>query len=71
MDIYVKGNLYIDDHHTMEDTGLELGKALNKALDDKRGIACFGFMLLMDECLVRCALDISGYPVWGHPRGRR
>lgn len=67
MTIRCEGDLHIDDHHSVEDVGIALGKALAQALGDKRGIRRYGSCLLpMDETLVRCALDLSGRPflVW-------
>lgn len=59
----VKGDLYVDCHHTIEDTGIVLGEAIKKALNDKKGIRRYGsFLLPMDEALVMCALDLSGRP---------
>ncbi len=59
----VKGDLFVDSHHTIEDTGIVLGQAIAKAVGDKEGIKRFGnFMLPMDETLVLCALDLSGRP---------
>ncbi len=61
MKLTVKGDLYVDSHHTVEDTGIVLGQAIKKALGDKKGIRRYGSSLLpMDEALVCCAIDLSG-----------
>lgn len=62
-----KGDVHVDYHHTVEDCGLALGTAIDKALGDRRGIRRYGFFMLpMDESLCRCALDLGGRPflVW-------
>ncbi|WP_299768825.1 imidazoleglycerol-phosphate dehydratase HisB [uncultured Tateyamaria sp.] len=67
MKVRCKGDLHIDDHHTVEDVGIAIGQALSQAVGDKKGIQRYGSCLLpMDDALVRAALDLSGRPflVW-------
>ncbi len=68
MDLYIhtRGDLLVDEHHTIEDTALALGECLLKALGDKRGIERYGYCLPMDDCLCQVALDFGGRPwlVW-------
>lgn len=63
LDVSVQGDLNVDCHHTIEDTGIVLGQAIAKALGDKKGIKRYGsFLLPMDETLALCAIDLSGRP---------
>ncbi|MCZ8081310.1 MAG: imidazoleglycerol-phosphate dehydratase HisB [Rhodobacteraceae bacterium] len=70
LNVKAKGDLHIDDHHTVEDCGIAIGQALTQALGDKRGIRRYGhFNLAMDDAQVACALDLSARPflVWNLP----
>lgn len=60
LNIFAKGDLHIDEHHTIEDVGIALGETFSKALGDKRGIERYGFCLPMDDCLAQVALDFGG-----------
>ena len=67
IDLICFGDIHIDAHHTIEDVGWALGKAVNDALGDKKGIKRYSYSFLpMDECLTRCCIDISGRPwlIW-------
>lgn len=70
MTIRAEGDLHIDDHHTVEDTGIAIGQALSKAMGERRGIMRYASLdLAMDETLTRAAVDVSGRPwlVWNVP----
>jgi imidazoleglycerol-phosphate dehydratase/histidinol-phosphatase len=60
LDISVRGDLEVDEHHTIEDTAIVLGEAFNKALGDKKGVERYGFCLPMDDCLAQVAIDFGG-----------
>lgn len=63
LNVKVDGDLHVDSHHTIEDTGIVLGEAIKQAAGDKKGIKRYGsFVLPMDETLILCGLDLSGRP---------
>ncbi len=65
--VKVKGDLNVDGHHTVEDTGIVLGQAIKEALGDKKGIKRYGsFMLPMDDALALCAIDLCGRPYFDY-----
>lgn len=65
LNVKVDGDLFVDCHHTIEDTGIVLGQAIKEAVGDKQGIRRYGSCILpMDEALVLCAIDLSGRPYY-------
>lgn len=63
LEVKAKGDLEVDSHHTIEDTGIVLGNAIKEAIGDKKGIRRYGSCILpMDETLILCAIDLSGRP---------
>lgn len=65
LEVEVSGDLYVDCHHTVEDTGIVLGQAIREAVGDKKGIRRYGSIILpMDEVLVLCAVDLGGRPYY-------
>ena len=65
LNVKVDGDLFVDCHHTIEDTGIVLGQAIKEAVGDKKGIKRYGSCILpMDEALVLCAIDLSGRPYY-------
>ncbi len=65
LEVEVRGDLHVDCHHTVEDTGIVLGQAIREAIGDKKGIRRYGSIILpMDEVLVLCAVDLCGRPYY-------
>lgn len=62
LEVRAEGDLHVDEHHTVEDVGLVLGEAMDRALGERRGIRRYGFLLPMDESLARVAVDLGGRP---------
>ena len=66
LDVKIKGDLRVDGHHSVEDTGIVLGSAIKKAIGDKKGICRYGYFILpMDEVLVLCSIDLCDRPYLG------